>query len=214
MMFILLKIFKRILIFTLSLAIIIPGYTAYRIWNTGNTSQPQKADVIVVLGAAEYNGVPSDVLTARLTEAKKIYSQGLAKRIITVGGNQKGDVFTEASAGLSWLHDQGVVSHNLVAVATGVDTLSSTTAYVSQMKKHGESSAILVTDKYHCLRALTMARDQGIKATCAPSETGPASTSTSSYRYLFRETFAYLSYLTVGRVGVHLTDQVKNLSHA
>jgi uncharacterized SAM-binding protein YcdF (DUF218 family) len=78
------------------------------------------------------------------------------------------------------------------------------------MKKLNLQSAIIVTDQYHCLRAITMAENLGVTATCAPTRTGPASTSNSSFRYLLRETGAYLAYVTVGRHGIYLTDQVKN----
>jgi vancomycin permeability regulator SanA len=171
-----------------------------------------KSDVIVVLGAAEYNGVASDVLQARLLEATKIFQQGLANKIISVGSNQKGDLFTEASVGFKWLSNHGISHGSLKSLPDGIDTLSSTQAYVEQMKSQGEHSVIIVTDEYHCLRAMTMARDLGVSASCAPSETGPASKTTSSYKYLVRETGAYLSYLTLGRVGVHFTDQIKKAS--
>ena len=57
---------------------------------------------------------------------------------------------------------------------------------------------------------MTMARDFKITTSCAPTKTGPASTKSSSFRYLVRETGAYLAYVTVGRHGIHLTDQIKN----
>jgi len=213
MMFLVFKIVKRVLIFILSLIIIIPAYTSFRIWDTGKHAQPVSSDVIVVLGAAEYNGVASDVLQARLLEASKIYHQGLAKRIITVGSNQKGDLYTEASVGATWLQKHGVTGNLVKPISVGVDTQTSTRAFVDQMNRAGEHSVIIVTDEYHCLRAMTMARDLGVSTSCAPTETGPASKSTSSFRYLVRETGAYLAYLTVGRMGVHITDQVKKISH-
>lgn len=210
-MFFLYKIFKRIFIFMISLILIIPAYTAFRIWDTGDHAKPVKSDVIVVLGAAEYDGVASDVLQARLLEASKIFKAGLAPEIITVGANQKGDIYTEAAVGVKWLSIHGVRSSFLKSIPEGIDTQSSTQAFVNEMKLKNQRSVIIVTDEYHCLRAMTMARDLGVSASCAPSETGPASRTNSSFKYLVRETGAYISYLTVGRFGMHLSDQIKHV---
>ena len=164
----------------------------------------------MVLGAAQFDGVPSPVLEARLREAKRIFERELAPRILTVGSRAPGDRTTEAASGFSWLVDQGVAKKFVDSIPYGRDTFASTKSYVDVMKKLNLKTAIIVTDQYHCLRAVTMASDLGISATCAPTRTGPASTSNSSFRYLVRETGAYLAYVTLGRQGIHLTDQVKN----
>ncbi len=208
-MFILWKILKRFFALLLAAIIAIPAYTAYRVWSTGNNSHPVKSDLIVVLGAAEFNGKPSDILTARLEEAKKQFHLGYGKRIITVGANQSGDVTTEAQVSKLWLVRSGVSKKLIASLPIGQDTLASTKAYVAAMKNSGEKSVLLVTDKFHCLRAMTMANDLGVKASCAPAITGPAGVQVNSPKYLLRETLAYLSYLTFGRFGVQLSDQVK-----
>jgi hypothetical protein len=48
--------------------------------------EAQPADVIVVLGAAEYRGRPSPVLEARLNHALFLYLQNMAPRILATGG--------------------------------------------------------------------------------------------------------------------------------
>jgi len=204
------KAIKRLISLVLLIAIIIPTYAAGNVWYTATHAKPVKSDVIVVLGAAQFDGRPSDVLEARLQEAKRIYELGYAKRIITVGAGQPGDRTTEAASGMRWLMSKGVKKKAIDAVALGTDTLNSTRAYVTDMRVLKDTSAIIVTDQYHCLRAMTMARDMKIKTSCAPAKTGPASVKSSSFRYLVRETGAYLAYVTVGRHGINLTDQIKN----
>jgi vancomycin permeability regulator SanA len=211
-MFIIWKIFKRAIALLLALVIAIPAYTAYRIWSVGTNAKPVPSDVIVVLGAAEYNGTASAVLAARLAQAKLIYQEGYGKRIITVGSNQKGDLFTEAQVARNWLISNSLNKNKISAIPIGQDTLSSTKAYVAQMLANHEKSVVIVTDKFHCDRALTMARDLGVSATCSPAQTGPAGSKINSPKYLMREVFAYLSYLTVGRLGVNLSDQVKQVA--
>ena len=98
----------------------------------------------------------------------------------------------------------------MISLPIGRDTLSQTEEYAKNLKSRNLKSVIVVTDEFHCLRAMTMAKDQGLVTSCAPAKTGPASTVNSGFKYLLRETGAYLAYVTVGRHGIHLSDQIKN----
>jgi uncharacterized SAM-binding protein YcdF (DUF218 family) len=102
----------------------------------------------------------------------------------------------------------GIPSKNIIAIEEGRDTLVSTKAFAAVMKKRFVSDVILVTDPYHCKRAITMANDQGVLATCSPVETGPNTLANSGYRYLIREAGAYLAYITLGRRGIHVSDHL------
>ena len=209
-MFLLFRIIKRFIALVLLLIIIVPLYAMGNIFLTARNAQPVSSGAIVVLGAAQFDGKPSDVLQGRLVEAKEIYKNGLAPMIVTVGAGAAGDRTTEAATGFHWLKNSGIKLKNLIPVPQGRDTLAETQSYASTLKRKGIKSVIIVTDKYHCLRAMTMAKDQGLTTSCAPSKTGPASTSNSGFKYLVRETGAYLAYVTVGRHGIHLSDQIKN----
>ena len=55
---------------------------------------------------------------------------------------------------------------------------------------------------------MTMARDLDADPFCAPVPDGPNSLTGSTYRYLIREAGAYLSYITLGRRGIHLSDHL------
>lgn len=199
------KFIRRVISFVLLLIIVIPLYVAGSIWYTANNTKPEKSDVILVMGAAQFDGRPSEVLLARLNHAKSIFEAGFAPRIYTVGGGAPGDRTTEAAASKAWLIENGVNKTNVLAIAKGRDTLSSTKAYVEQIRKAKFSSVVIVTDPYHCYRAIKMAKDRGIKATCFAVESGPAAN--SGMKYLARETGAYLSYVTVGRLGIKLSDR-------
>jgi uncharacterized SAM-binding protein YcdF (DUF218 family) len=209
-LFLIFKIIKRVIATVLLIVIVLPLYVGGRVWYTANNTEPVKSDAIVVLGAAQFDGVPSPVLEARLLEAKRVFEKKLAPRILTVGSRAPGDRTTEAASGFYWLVDHGIDKKFVDSIPYGRDTFDSTKSYVDVMKKLNLKTAIIVTDQYHCLRAVTMASDLGISATCAPTRTGPASTSNSSFRYLVRETGAYLAYVTLGRQGIYLTDQDKN----
>jgi len=208
-MIFLFKIFRRIFTIFLLLIVVVSGYFAYSIWNEGHQARPVKSDAIVILGAAQFNGVPSEILQARINEAKKVYRQGLAPRIITVGANAKGDNFTEAGASRTALVAEKIAKSVLAAIPVGRDTLSSTVAYANYLKAHQLHSVIIATDPYHCYRAEAEAKDLGFTASCAPATTGPAAIDKAGWRYILRETGAYLAYKTVGHFGIHLTDQIK-----
>jgi vancomycin permeability regulator SanA len=199
------KFIRRAISFILLLVIVIPLYVAGNIWYTAKNTTAEKSDVILVMGAAQFDGRPSEVLLARLNQAKSIFKAGLAPRIYTVGGGAPGDRTTEAAASKAWLIGNGISKTNVLAIAKGRDTLSSTKAYVEQMRKSHFSSVVIVTDPYHCYRAVKMAKDRGIKPTCSAVESGPAAN--SGIKYLARETGAYLAYVTVGRLGIKLSDR-------
>ena len=96
------------------------------------------------------------------------------REIITVGGKQDGDLYTEAAAGKNYLIDRGVPADRILAVETGSDTLQSIEAVSAAMRGQGSRSVVLVSDPWHSLRTRTMARDAGFDAWTAPTRTGPA----------------------------------------
>ena len=46
------------------------GYATFRIWQEGMRDDRRPADVIVVMGAAQYDGTPSPVFAARIDHAR------------------------------------------------------------------------------------------------------------------------------------------------
>jgi uncharacterized SAM-binding protein YcdF (DUF218 family) len=168
-------------------------------WNARQDSRP-RSDAIVVLGSAQYNGVPSSIFQARLEHAKSLYEAGVAPVVVTVGGKETGDQFTEAEAGRDYLANAGVPRDSLLAVPEGVDTLQSMQAVANVFDERGWHSAVLVTDPWHAMRAQKMADDSGIDATSSPTRQGPAvQTRTTQFRYILRETAAYLLYRATGQ---------------
>jgi uncharacterized SAM-binding protein YcdF (DUF218 family) len=205
---ILFKIMRRAIAAVLLVIVAVPLYALAMTWHAANNPVTRNGDVIVVLGAAQLNGRPGDVLQARLDEAKRIYKLGLAPHIITVGAGAPGDRTTEAASGKYWLSTNGVMSRNITSLEVGRDTWVSTQNYVKFMKIKDWENVIIVTDPFHCRRSMTMANDLGVIATCSPAQTGPSALSNAGQRYLVRETGAYLSYVTLGRRGIHISDHL------
>jgi len=167
-------------------------------WNARQDSEPT-SDAIVVLGSAQYNGVPSSIFEARLEHAIVLYEDGVAPVIVTVGGKATGDEFTEAEAGRDYLANAGIPDDALLAVPEGVDTLESMRVVSTAFDERGWNSAVLVTDPWHAMRAERMAEDAGIEAESSPTRQGPAvETRATQFRYILRETAAYLLYRATG----------------
>jgi uncharacterized SAM-binding protein YcdF (DUF218 family) len=180
-------------------ALLLVASTAAAIWWTARQDSRPQSDAIVVLGSAQYNGVPSSIFAARLEHALSLWEDGVAPVVVTVGGKAAGDQFTEAEAGRDYLMDAGIPGESLLAVPEGVDTLESMRAVGTAFGERGWSSAVVVTDPWHAMRAERMAEDAGIAAGSSPTRQGPAvQTRNTQFRYILRETAAYLLYRVTG----------------
>lgn len=186
---------RRILSVLVGLIVVGALYIGGQVYWAGKHDQKQDADVILVLGAAQYNGRPSEVFQARLDHAHELYEQGYAPRIMTVGAGRTGDTYTEAQAGAMYLEQHGVSSTGLVTVGEGSDTLLSLRAADKVMQSHHWHSVLIVTDPWHVLRSRTMARDLGLTAHASPVTTGPSVHGVGTkIKYISRESVAYVYY--------------------
>ncbi|NUS42436.1 MAG: YdcF family protein [Mycobacteriaceae bacterium] len=177
------------------MALVLVGGTALRVWQVARVDDLSRADAIVVLGAAQYDGTPSSVFEARLDRARKLYAAGVAPLVITVGGKLPGDEYTEAASGKAFLERAGVPGAHVLAVETGSDTLESIQAVAEAMHARNLTRACLVSDPWHSLRTRTMARDAGLLAHTAPTRQGPAVFTRESQAHgIARETAALLWY--------------------
>jgi uncharacterized SAM-binding protein YcdF (DUF218 family) len=130
--------------------------------------EARPADVIIVLGAAEYRGKPSPVLEARLNHALYLYLQGLAPLILTTGGAGGDPVFTEGEVGRAYLSRRGVPSESILVEPVGESTAHSTTAAAEMMRRRGLKSCIVVSDGYHIYRVKKMLEFRGLEVYGSP----------------------------------------------
>jgi uncharacterized SAM-binding protein YcdF (DUF218 family) len=135
----------------------------------------RRADAIVVLGAAQYNGRPSPVLRARLDHALALYRDALAPRILVTGGVGRGDKESEASVARRYLLAQRIPDSAVVMQPQGRSTAASMSAVAEWLGSRGFHSALLVSDPFHMLRLRLEARRTGLKVYTSPTETSPIS---------------------------------------
>lgn len=163
-----------------------------------DASEIDRADAIVVLGAAQYDGEPSPVFAGRLDHAALLYEQGRAERVLVLGAGQPGDRFTEAEAGRVYLIDHGVPADAIITVARGHTTLESLEAAVPVLRDGGMRSAFLVSDPWHNARVERMAGDLGIDGHASATWQSAAKSQETRFEGYVRETFAYLYYRVFG----------------
>ena len=155
----------------------------FQVWLNSARDQARPVDAIVVLGAAQWDGVPSPVLEARLEKALKLYEEGLSPIIVTTGSKQTGDRFTEAYAGLTYLLERSVPESSILVVVDGNNTFESLSATANVLTGRGiGNKVILVSDPYHALRAKEIAHEVGLQAWFSPTDLS------SSFSQLIRET--------------------------
>lgn len=164
---------------------------AHRIARQSAVDEARPADIIVVLGAAEYNGRPSPVLKARLDHALALYRRGLAPLIFTTGGAGGDPQYTEGQVGRDYLVQRGVPSEQIVFEGEGDTTVETLVAVGEVMRCMGLRSAILVSDGYHIYRAKTILQSQGVTVYGSPRPHTPQGSWRERWLY-WRQAVGYL----------------------
>ena len=154
--------------------------------------QLHPADVIIVLGAAEYDGRPSPVFRARLDHARDLYRQGLAPVVITTGGAASDPKFSEGGVGRDYLMRKGVPEAALIAETEASDTAQSALRVAAIMRAHDMRSCIAVSDAYHVFRIRKLLEHQGVQVFLAPRPDSRPKSVWQRVGALLRESVSYL----------------------
>ena len=141
-----------------------------QVWSVGRSDSRKEVDAIVVMGVAQYDGRPSPQLQARLDHVLTLWKEGVAQLVVTTGGNQPGDRFTEARASADYLIAGGIPESSISMEDVGSTTLQSLQSVAEILKSRGLASVEIVTDPYHALRSQLIAQDLGLTAHVSPAE--------------------------------------------
>jgi uncharacterized SAM-binding protein YcdF (DUF218 family) len=147
--------------------------TYFQVRRQESRDEARKADAIMVLGAAQFDGKPSLVLEARLSHAFDLWQQGLAPIIVVTGGKQPGDRFTEASTGAEYLIARGVPDAAIRREVQGKTSWESIAASARFLKAEGRTTVVLVSDPYHSLRIKGIAAEVGLTPYSSPTRSSP-----------------------------------------
>ena len=165
--------------------------------SVGRRDEARVADVVVVLGAAQYVGRPSPVLRARLDHAIALWRRQIAPRIMLTGGTGVGDTTSEAAVGRGYAMRAGIPDSAILLETRGRTTSESMHAVAAVMRAHGLRTAVFVSDPFHMLRLRILARRAGIVAYTSPTGTSPISANREkAWTYTVTESFKVpFSYL-------------------
>lgn len=143
-------------------------FIASEIQRQSTIDEARPADVIIIMGAAEYRGKPSPVLRARIDHALDLYRRKLAPRILTTGGAGGDPVYTEGEVARNYLVRQGVPSEAILVESEGESTWHSTAIAAEMMRRMNLHSAIVVSDGYHIYRTKKMLEFRGLDVYGSP----------------------------------------------
>jgi len=168
--------------------------TAVQVWVTGRRYEPRAAGAIVVMGAAQYNGVPSPDLKARLDQADLLWKQRYATDVMVTGSKEPGDHYTEAQASARYLMADGVPDRDIFR-SGGSDSWENLAQAAPVLLSRGDGTVLIVTDPFHEARSLAIATDVGLSAYPTPAQHSPIR-GASTIPYYAKETVG----VAVGRI--------------
>lgn len=180
----------------LLLAVLAYAAAIYRSIVVNSAGDPlEKADVIVVFGAAEYDGRPSPVYRARLDHAAELYRQGLAPIVITTGGAGADPRFSEGEVGREYLTGLGIPDSRLIAETQSPDTAESARRVATIMRANGMRTCLAVSDGYHIFRIRRMLGREGIIVVGAPRPNSRPATFGKRQEAVWHEIASYTLWL-------------------
>ncbi len=188
---------KKIAVVFLILLVVLAGwftYQYYSILQVGEQTEPQPADVIIVLGAAVWPQGPSPALQARIYYATQLYHEGYADKLILSGGlGENPPTEAEAMAVVATVLD--VKADAMYLEKEARNTRENLAFSKEIMEENNWETAIIVTDVFHIKRALLIAEALGLEAYGAPAKNSVLYRNRSlRIRYTVREVLALISY--------------------
>ena len=172
MLFAPLRLALRIVSLLLTVLVVYFAVSLVQVWLTSRQYDPHSADAIMVMGAAQYNGVPSPDLAARLNEALKLFDDKDSSLIVLTGGKEKGDVYTESEAGTTYLHDRGVPLGDILQ-AGGNTTYQNVADAAPELLARHATTVLVTTDPFHEDRSMAISSSLGLTPSPTPTQTSP-----------------------------------------
>jgi uncharacterized SAM-binding protein YcdF (DUF218 family) len=164
-------VFRIVALFFLAILLYF-AVTLVQVWLTSREYDPHPAGAILVMGAAQYNGVPSPDLKSRLDEALTLYHDGDAKLILVTGSKEKGDAFTEAQAGERYLEANGVPADDILQ-AGGDDSYENVADAAPQLLARRANVVLVATDPFHEYRSMAISASLKLAPSPTPTQTSP-----------------------------------------
>lgn len=195
---------RRLLGTALLIALILPPTLLFVVWFSTAPSRYVAAadvparDIAVVFGAGlRRNGEPTRILADRVDAAIALYQLGRVPHLLMTGDNSSDD-YDEVTAMRDYAVERGVPEADITLDYAGFRTYDS--CYRARAI-FGIERAVLVTQRYHLVRAVYLCRSMGIDAVGLGTPDWGVYSDASMTRYTLREGVAIL----VGLWEAHIT---------
>lgn len=162
---------RRVAFAVIVAAVALWALSAVTVLRAASHDEAQRAQAIVVLGAAQYRGRPSPVLRARLDHAVALYHQGIAPRVVLTGGVAEGDTASEAAVSRLYALRAGVPDSAILLENEGRTTGQSLTRVARLLRARRLDTVVVVSDPFHVLRAERVAARAGLTTFASPTQT-------------------------------------------
>ena len=177
----------RFAILVVTVIVLYFAVTLVQVWLTSRQYDPHPAGAIVVMGAAQYDCVPSPDLRARLDQAAILYHQKYAPLIVVTGNKKPGDKCTESQSGAMYLEEVKGVPRSAILQAGGDDSYENIADAQPSLLAHGVKVVLVTTDPFHEDRSMAIASDLSLAPSPTPTQTSPI-TGWSTVPYFLKET--------------------------
>lgn len=177
--------------------VLFTGYltlTTLSIVRYAGVDETRSADVAIVLGASVGPNGPSPVFRERINHAVSLYDAGDVRAIIMTGGAGAGNARSDADVAREYAEAHGVPSNAIAIEENSTITEENLENAARLMDERGWATALVVSDPLHMKRAMSMARDLGLKACSSPTPSSAYQSWQTKAPFLAREEFFYVGY--------------------
>lgn len=196
----------KLCLLALAVVVLYFAVTAVQVWLTSRREDIRPASAILVMGSAQYDGVPSPDLAARLHQALLLWRRREAPVIMVTGSKEPGDTYTEAESGAAYLERAGVPGVDILQ-AGGRDSWGNIADAAPQLRARHDQTLLVVTDPFHEDRSMAIASALGFTPYPAPTQTSPIR-GWSTVPYFAKETVG----VGIGRIiGYQNLDRLHSL---
>ena len=148
-----------IVVYILSLLAV---YSLSTVFNLFHMKKKRNADYIIVLGAGIIGSRVTPLLAARIEKGIELLCYNPNAVLIMSGGQGSGEDIPESKAMADYAIDKGVSAEKIILEQKSVST-EENLRFSRELINKQNPQIIVVTTAYHMLRALILAKRQGIK---------------------------------------------------
>lgn len=159
------------LIFGIVILILVEGFIFY---SGVKTSLEEDSDYIIILGASVKGETPSLTLRRRIEKASEYLSLHPETKAILSGGQGPGENITEAEAMRRFLVNDGISEDRLLLEDRSTSTMENikySYELIEEYENEEDASVIIISSRFHLLRAQLIAKKQGYSVKAIGSST-------------------------------------------